>query len=160
MNQKLVEEAGFTVIGIAARTSNAREMTSEGVIAKQWGRFMQENLAAQVPNKADLSIVAVYTDYAGDQDCEYTFVIGARVHSAAEAPPGMVAKTIPAGRYAMFTSDKGPVEKIVVETWQKIWSVPKSAPGGDRAFKTDFEVYDQRAANPRDAQVDVYVGIK
>jgi predicted transcriptional regulator YdeE len=160
MNQKVVEEAGFTVVGIAARTSNAREMTPEGVIAKQWGRFMQENLAAQIPNKADLSIVAVYTDYAGDQDCEYTFVIGARVHSAAEVPPGMVAKTVPAGRYAMFTSEEGPVEKIVVETWRKIWSVPKSVPGGDRAFQTDFEVYDQRAANPRDAQVDVYVGIK
>jgi predicted transcriptional regulator YdeE len=160
MNQKVVEEAGFTVVGIAARTSNAREMTTEGVIARQWGRFMQESLAAQIPNKADLSIVAVYTDYAGEQDCEYTFVIGARVKSVTEIPSGMVAKKIPAGRYALFTSEKGPVEKIVVETWRKIWSVPKSAPGGDRAFQTDFEVYDQRAANPRDAQVDVYVGVK
>ena len=72
----------------------------------------------------------------------------------------MVARRVPAGRYAVFTSEKGPVEKIMVETWQRIWSVAKSAPGGDRAFQTDFEVYDQRAANPRDAQVDVYVGIR
>jgi predicted transcriptional regulator YdeE len=160
MNPKVVNEGGFAVIGIQTRTSNAREMTPEGVIAQQWGRYMQENLAAQIPNKADSSVVAVYADYASDQNGEYTFVIGARVKSVTEIPPGMVAKKIPAGRYALFTSEKGPVEKIVVETWQKVWSVAKSAPGGDRAFKTDFEIYDHRAANPRDAQVDVYVGIK
>lgn len=160
MTARVVDEADFTVIEIEARTSNAREMTEVGVIARQWGRFIQENLAAQIPNKGDSSILAVYTDYAGNQDCEYTFVIGARVDSAAKAPSGMVAKRVPAGRYAVFTSEKGPVEKIVVETWQRIWSLPKSSPGGDRAFQTDFEVYDQRAANPQDAQVDVYVGIK
>ncbi len=160
MNPKVVDEAGLNVIGIEARTSNAREMTGAGVIAKQWARFMQENLAGQIPNKTVSAIVAVYTDYASDQDGEYTFVIGARADSAAQVPPGMVAKKIPAGRYAVFTSAKGPVERIVFETWQKVWSVPKSAPGGDRAYRTDFEVHDQRAANPRDAQVDIHVGIK
>jgi predicted transcriptional regulator YdeE len=160
MTPTVVDEAGFTVIGIEARTSNAREMTGAGVIAQQWARFVHENMAAQIPNKLDLSILAVYTDYAGDQDCEYTFVIGARVDSETKAPSGMVARRVPAGRYALFTSEKGPVEKIVIETWQRIWSVPKTAPGGDRAFQTDFEVYDQRAANPRDAQVDVYIGIR
>ena len=108
MNAKVVDEAGFTVIGIEACTSNATEMTPEGVIAKQWARFMQENLAAQIPDKTDSSILAVYTDYASDQDGEYTFVIDARVDSAAGAPPEMVVKKIPAGRYAVFTSDKRP----------------------------------------------------
>jgi predicted transcriptional regulator YdeE len=160
MNPKVVDEAGFTVIGIEARTTNAKEMTAAGVIAKQWARFMHENLAAQIPNKTDSSILAVYTDYASDRDGEYTFVIGARVDSAAQVPPGMVVMKIPAGRYAVFTSDRGPVEKIVFETWQRVWSVPKSSPGGDRAYATDFEVYDRRAANPRDAQVDIHVGIR
>lgn len=160
MNPDIVDEVGFVVIGIAARTSNAREMTSEGIIGKQWERFLEENLAALIPSKVDSSIVTLYTDYASDQDCEYTFVIGARVRSAAEVPAGMVAKTVPAGRYAVFTSKKGPVEKIVVETWQRIWVTPKSAPGGDRAFKTDFEVYDERAADPRNIQVEVHVGIR
>jgi predicted transcriptional regulator YdeE len=31
--------------------------------------------------------------------------------------------------------------------------------GGRRAFKTDFEIYDQRAADPENAQVDVYIGL-
>src|ERR1700722_2472027 len=79
MNPKVVQQAGFTVVGIAARTSNAKEMTAEGVIGKQWGRFMAEGLRAKIPNKADQAILAVYTDYASDHAGEYTFVLGARV---------------------------------------------------------------------------------
>lgn len=160
MNPKVADEVGFTVIGIEARTSKAREMTPNGVIGKQWARLLKENLAAQIPNKAGSTIVAVYTDYASDKDGEYTFILGARVTSASPVPNGMVVKQIPGGRYAIFTSERGPVAKVVSETWQKIWSVPKTTPGGDRAYKTDYEVYDQRASNPEDAQVDVHIGIK
>ena len=60
----------------------------------------------------------------------------------------------------MFISEKGFVRKVVSETWMRIWAVPKSAPGGNRAYQADFEVYDQRAADPQNAQVDIYVGIK
>ena len=160
MKPKVVEESGFTVVGIEARTSNAKEMSPDGVIGKQWARFMQDNLATRIQNKADSSILALYSDYASDKDGEYTFLIGARVTSAKDVPAGMVAKEVPAGRYAIFTSNKGPVAKVVVETWRQIWAVPKSSPGGDRTYKTDFEVYDECAANPQDAQVDVHIGIK
>jgi predicted transcriptional regulator YdeE len=160
MNPKVVEEAGFTVVGIEARTSNAKEMSADGVIPKQWARFMQENLAARIPNKADSSILAVYSDYASDGDGQYSFMIGARVTSAKDVPAGMVVKKVPTGRYAIFTSEKGPVGKIVFGLWQKIWTIPKADPGGDRAYRADYEVYDERAVNPEDAQVDVHVGIK
>jgi len=160
VNPKLADEPGFTVIGIEARTSNAREMTPDGVIGKQWARFMRENLAAQIPNKADTTIVALYTDYASDKDGEYTFILGARVTSASQLPAGMAANKVPPGRYAIFTSEKGPVAKVVMETWQKIWSIPKGSPGGDRAYQTDYEVYDERAASPQEAQVEIHIGIK
>lgn len=159
MKPKVVVEAGFTVLGIEARTSNAKEISSDAVIPKQWARFMQENLAAQIPNRADSSILAVYSDYASDKDGEYSFTIGAEVISAKEVPAGMVVKTVPAGRYAIFTSEKGPVGKIVFGLWQKIWTIPKAEPGGDRAYRADYEVYDERAVNPENAQVDVHVGI-
>ena len=32
--------------------------------------------------------------------------------------------------------------------------------GGERRYSTDFEVYDERAANPQNAVLDIYVGIK
>jgi len=160
MNPKVVEEAGFSVIGIAERTTNAKEMSGEGVIGKQWGRFMQENLLAQIPNKADSSIIAVITDYASDKDGEYTHLIGARVTSTADVPAGMVVKKVPAGKYAIFTSDKGPVARVVVGTWQRIWAQPKNAPGGIRAYKADYEVYDERAMDPQNAQMDIHLGIR
>ena len=160
MKPRVVEESGFTVVGIEVRTSNPKEMSPEGVIGKQWARFMQENLAARIPNKADSSVVAVYSDYASDKDGEYNFLIGARVTSAKDVPAGMVVKKVPAGRYAVFTSEKGPVGKVVSGLWQKVWEIPKAEPGGDRAYRVDYEVYDERAANPEDAQVDVHIGIK
>ena len=160
MNPKVVEEAGFSVIGIAERTTNAKEMSGEGVIGKQWGHFIQDNVLGQIPNKADTTIIAIITDYASDKDGEYTHLIGARVTSTADVPAGMVAKKVPAGKYAIFTSEKGPVAPMVVGTWKRIWAQPKSAPGGDRAYKTDYEVYDERAMDPENAQMDVHVGIK
>jgi len=159
MNPKVVDESGFTVIGIESRTSNAREATPDGVIPKQWARFMQENLVAEIPNKSDSSVLAVYCDYASNKDGEYNYILGARVSSATVVPAGMVASKVPAGRYAIFTSDRGPVAKVVFEAWQKIWSVPKSSPEGDRAYRADYEVYDERAANPQDTQVDVHVSV-
>jgi len=160
MNPKVVEEAGFSVIGIAERTTNAKEMSGEGVIGKQWGRFFQDNVLARIPNKADATIIAVVTDYASDKDGEYTHMIGARVTSTADVPSGMVAKKVPAGKYAIFTSEKGPVAQVVVGTWKTIWAQPKTAPGGDRAYKADYEVYDERAMDPQNAQMDVHVEIK
>ena len=160
MNPKVVKEDGFTVVGISARTSNAKEMTADGVIGIMWGRLFQEGIIGKIPNKADSNIVAVYTDYASDHNGEYTYVLGARVTSDADVPAGMVAKKVPAGRYAVFTSDKGPGPKVVPELWMKINSLPKTAVGADRLYRADFEIYDQRAMDPQNLQMDVYLGIK
>lgn len=156
MNLKVVDEEGFTVVGIEARTSNAREMSGTGVIASLWARFMKDNLLTQIPGKTDAAILAVYSDYASDENGEYIFMIGARAHSAAQAPAGMVIRKVPVGRYAIFTSEKGPVEKVVLATWQKIWAASEI----ERAYKVDFELYDARARDPKNAQVDICVGIK
>jgi predicted transcriptional regulator YdeE len=160
LTPKIVEKTGFTVIGISIRTSNAKEMSGNGVIAKQWDRFMKEGQLSRIPNKVDSSILAVYTDYESDANGAYTHMLGARVSSADSVPPGMVAKKVPAARYAVFLSAKGFVGKVVPETWTRIWAVPKAEPGGNRAYQADFEVYDHRAADPHNAQVDIYVGIE
>jgi CubicO group peptidase (beta-lactamase class C family)/predicted transcriptional regulator YdeE len=160
MNPKVLNEGGFTVVGIAARTSNAKEMTSEGLIGKQWARIFQESVIEKIPNRTDDNIVAVYTDYAGDHNGEYTYLLGARVSSDGNVPAGMVAKKIPGGKFAVFTSEKGPAVKVVPATWIKIDSLPKTVVGGDRLYRADYEIYDERARDPENLQVDVYVGIK
>ena len=160
MNPKVVDQDGFTVIGITARTTNAKEMTPDGAIGKQWTRIFQEGVLGKIPNKADASIVAVYTDYASDHNGEYTYLLGARVTSDAQVPEGMVAKKIPGGKFAVFTSDKGPAPQVVPTTWMKINSLPQNAVGGDRRYRADYEIYDERARDPQNLQVDVYVGIR
>jgi predicted transcriptional regulator YdeE len=160
MNPKVVDQSAFIVIGIQARTNNAKEMTADGIIGKQWGRFMAEGLGQKIPNRVDASTVAMYTDYASDHNGDYTFILGAKVSSDAKVPEGMVARKVVAGKYAMFTSEKGPAQKVVPEVWMKINSLPKSAMGADRVYATDFEIYDQRAADPQNLLMDVYVGIK
>lgn len=160
MNPRVTQQGGFTVVGIAVRTSNAEQTTPERPIGKQWARLFKEGVLAAIPNKADGNIVALYTEYASDKDGLYTYVLGARVTKVESVPAGMVAKNVPAGRYAVFTSERGPVQKVVVEMWQRVWATPKSALGGDRAYKADFEVYDQRAQNPADSVVDLYIGIR
>src|SRR5271156_7118073 len=78
-NPRVVQREGFTVVGISVRTSNAEQMTTERPIGKQWERLFKDGILAAIPNKADGNIVALYTEYAGDKDGEYTYVLGARV---------------------------------------------------------------------------------
>lgn len=160
MDPKIVEQDGFTVVGISARTNNAKEMTADGVIGKMWGRLMQEGLLTKIPNKADPDVVAVYADYASDHNGDYTYLLGARVTSEADVPTGMVAMKVPSGKFAVFTSEKGPAPKVVPELWMKINSLPENAMGADRTYRADFEIYDQRALDPQNLQMDVYIGIR
>jgi predicted transcriptional regulator YdeE len=160
LNPRAVQQEGFAVVGIAVRTSNAEQMTEARPIGKQWERLFKEGVLAAIPNKADGNILALYSEYASDKDGEYTYLLGARVTKVENAPAGMVVKNVPAGRYAVFTSERGPVQKVVVEMWRRVWETPKSALGGDRAYKTDFELYDQRAKNPADSVVDLYLAVR
>lgn len=153
------EIGSFTVIGIEARTSNAREATPDGIIGKQWQKFFSEGSSQKIPNKIEPNFYAVYSDYASDHNSEYSFLIGAKVKDGTAPPEGMVAKQIRAGKYALVTTDKGPFPKVVPAAWIKIFSLEESGKL-KRAYQTDFELYDQRAQDPQNGQADIYIGVK
>lgn len=158
---RIVEQPEFWVIGIQARTSNAKEVAGGGAIPKQWDRFFKEGIAAKIPNKVDSIIYAVYTNYASDYHGEYDFIIGMKVSGVSNVPSGMIVQKVPGGRFAVITSVKGPVEQVVPQAWQRVYSLDNNKQlGGARAYKTDFELYDQRAQNPQASQVDFYIGLK
>jgi predicted transcriptional regulator YdeE len=161
MKPRIVEQSEFSIIGIQVRTSNAKEMSGQGDIPKQWSKFYKEGIADKIPHKVDSTVYAVYTNYASDYNGEYDFIIGMKVSGASDVPPGMVAKKVPSGRFAVITSAKGPVERVVPQAWQRVYSLDDNRQlGGARAYKADFELYDQRSQNPQDAQVDLYIGLK
>jgi predicted transcriptional regulator YdeE len=155
---KIVPLGDFAVVGIEGRTSFTREKMPGGLIPELWGRFMKEGLPAAIPNRCGGDIVALYTDYESDEYGEYTLVIGARVSSVAEVPAGMVAKRVAASKYAVFDSDRGPVARIVIDTWRRIWNEPRTAEYA-RSYRFDFEVYGAGAADPADSRVQIYVGV-
>jgi predicted transcriptional regulator YdeE len=158
---RVVEEPEFSVIVIEARTNNAREMTPNGVIPKQWDRLFKEGILERIPNRTGADIVVVYTDYASNHNGDYTYILGARVRDASVVPPGMVVRRIPKARYDVFTTERGPVGKVVSEAWQEINRLTdRSELGGRRAYKADFEVYDEHSRDPQNSQVDIYVGIE
>jgi predicted transcriptional regulator YdeE len=158
---KIVEQPQFSVIGIQARTSNAKEMAGGGTIPSQWERFFKEGIADKIPNKVDSTIYAIYTNYASDHNGEYDFIIGMKVSSVSDVPPGMVAQQVPSGRFAVIASAKGPVAQVVPQAWHRVYRLDDNKQlGGARAYNADFELYDQRSQNPEDSQVDLYVGLK
>jgi predicted transcriptional regulator YdeE len=131
---KTVDQKAFTVIGISARSNNAQEAAGNSVIAKQWDKFYKEGILDRIPNKADPATYVVYCDYASDRNGDYTYIIGAKVSTASAVPPGMVAKAVSAGKYAIVTSERGPIPKIIVEAWQKVWGLEDQGQlGGKRA---------------------------
>jgi predicted transcriptional regulator YdeE len=151
---------GFYVVGIAARTSNANEMAGNGKIGDVWYTFLQPDLVAKIPNKIGVDLVAVYTEYETDHTGHYTYLLGLPISSAEALPSNLIVKHVPPGRYAVFSSGRGRITEVVQEVWQRIWAMSPEELGGTRAFQTDFEIYDQRTADPENAQIDVYVGLR
>ena len=49
---------------------------------------------------------------------------------------------------------------VCIELWQEIWATKKEEMGGERAYKVDFEVYDDRSFDRGNAIIDIYISIK
>jgi predicted transcriptional regulator YdeE len=150
----------FYVVGVAARTKNANEMNGKGKIGEVWQRLLRQNLVAKIPNKLGTDLFAVYTDYETDHTGDYTYLLGVPVSSAEDLPPGLTVTHLPARRYAVFTSKRGSIKQVVPEVWQRIWAMSSDELGGTRAYQADYEVYDGRATDPENGQIDVYIGLR
>jgi predicted transcriptional regulator YdeE len=152
-------EKSFYVIGISARTSNAKELSGNGVIGTLWHHFFSRSLLARIPSRIDDDIIAVYFDYASDKNGEYSSLIGARVKNLDHVPDEMVGYEVPAQSYALFTSEQGKMPDVEVALWQQIWR-QEDAGNLKRAYIADYVVYDKRAHDPANAVVDIYIGLK
>jgi predicted transcriptional regulator YdeE len=146
----------FSFMGIFSKTTNNAEMKGEGVIPGMWENFYKNRILELIPNKKDSSILALYSNYESDETGIYTFALGTAVTKSQEIPLGLEKMEVPKGNYVIFTTRKGPMQEVVVEAWQKIWEWSKNH---ERAFTFDFELYDERAADPMNSQVDIYISI-
>jgi predicted transcriptional regulator YdeE len=144
----------FKVIGIKIRTTN-KDGQSAKDIGSLWAKFLSENIADKIPNKIDRSILSIYTNYQGDYTQPYDTILGCKVSSLNEIPKEMIGQEFNGGEYVKYVS-KGSLNKgIVYQTWDKIWKSDLN-----RAYTADFEVYGERAQNPENAEVDIFVAVK
>ena len=159
---RFVQQNAFSVVGIEASSNRAKEEGPDAIVGKLWQQFTRQNLIDKIPGRTGQSIIAVYTDFSDDGHGEFTLILGAQVRPVPNPviPDGMVVKTVPAGRYAVFTTPRGPAAKVIPETWKQIVDYFASPAHGQRAFDADYEVYDQGSVDLNNVQVDIYVGLK
>jgi len=152
MKTTLVEQ--FDIVGIRTKTTNNGSASKD--IPALWGRFMSENILENIPNKIDNAIYCLYTEYEGDHTQPYDVVLGCKVSNSNEIPEGFTHLHVPKSENAKFLA-KGVIEhgQAVIETWMKIWQSDL-----DRAFRVDYEVYDERSADLQNAEVDIFIGLK
>src|SRR5271165_6588798 len=158
MKPKPTEQVGFEVIGIGVRTNNTQESGPNGAIPKQWQRLFMEDVLNRVPERLDQSIVAVYTNYASDWNGDYTYTLGAKVKPGSKPPAGMVAVSVPAGKYVEFISARGPGVQVMPEIWKQIWAYFHEPGSPARAYKADFESHD--VSDPNNLQAHIFIGVK
>ena len=150
-NQKIQK---FSVIGISVRTSNENGQAGQDIPAL-WNKFMSEGIAEKIPNKIDNSIYCIYTEYEKDHTKPYTTILGCKVENLDTIPNGMVGKTFDEANYTKHIAKGNILHGMVFGKWTKIWNSNL-----DRTFTADFEVYGEKAQNPENAEVDIFVAVK
>lgn len=159
-NEKLGE---ITLVGFTARTNNTNEMNPEkSKIAALAGSYWANQEANSIEHRTAPNVTySVYTNYESDEHGEYTYFIGEQVDSLeGQDLEKYETITIPASSYTKFTTEAGPMPDVVIGAWQEIWQMNKEDFGGERAYIADFEVYSSKAADPTNAIIDIYIGIK
>ena len=143
----------FNIIGISIRTTNENEQSGKDIPAL-WDKFISEVIAEKIPNKINHSIYSVYTDYEKDHTKPYTTILGCAVESLDLIPEGMIGKVIETASYEKFIAKGNLNNGIVINEWIKIWNSDLN-----RSFTSDFEIYGEKAQNPENAEVDIFIAI-
>ncbi|MCZ4244837.1 GyrI-like domain-containing protein [Pedobacter punctiformis] len=152
MSSQTIEK--FCVVGISVRTTNENGQSGKD-IPELWNRFMTENISEKIPNKTGNAVYVIYTDYEKDHTKPYTTIIGCKVSNSASVPEGMIEKTIEQAAYAKYAVKGNILQGLVFDAWVKIWNADIQ-----RAFTADFEVYGEKAQNPEQAEVDIFIAVK
>jgi len=144
----------FKIIGISVRTTNENGQSAKD-IGELWNTFMSEGILDKIPNKVDNTIYSIYTEYESDHTKPYTTILGCKVERIDAIPDGLIAKIFEGGNYTRFISKGDLTKGAVYEEWTKIWNSDLN-----RKYSADFEVYGEKAQNPTDAEVEIFVAIK
>ena len=148
------------LVGIKVRTNSKAESNLDTAqISPLVQKYFQDKIADKIPGKAPSRITYItYSEYENDYTGEYTCFMGEEVDNLDNIPEGLSTHIIPAQTYIKFTSETGPIPKIIVDSWTKIWQMKEL--NSKRSYVSDFEVYDSRSSDLSKAVLDIYIGVK
>lgn len=162
MQKNTAKRPEMTLIGITARTNSANESNPETAkISPTVQKYFHEVLFNHIPNrKTPGNTYCVYTNYESDASGEYTYFIGEEVTHVTTIPEGLTQLVIPEQTYAKFTNGPAPMPAVCINAWHEIWNMTTSDMGGKRSYIADFELYDERAQDHQQVELDIYIGIQ
>ncbi len=147
-----IEKTEFKLIGLKLNHKTTNEGGQSSIdCGNLWQKFETENFAENVPDKLSDEIYAVYYEYEGDNIKPFSYFIGCKVKIDADVPQGMDNIVIPAGSFTKVLS-KGKMPDCVANSWKDIWNSDT-----DRAYKYDFEIYNERSIDWSNAEVEIFV---
>lgn len=149
-----VKKEALTIVGIETRTSNTAGK-AEIQIPKLWHEFTHNNSLKALPNKMDETIYALYTDYESDHTGDYTVILGFAVSHLDLVPEDLSVKIIPEANYKKFIAKGDLTADAVINTWKEVWRKELN-----RSYTTDFEVYDEKAMNPKNGEASIYIAVQ
>ncbi len=138
--QIITQNQPIVIAGLSIRTSNDKAFED---IPAHWGRFFSEQILAQIPDRINDEVYAVYAEFdripedpTDIANLGYTFVIGAAVSNTSRLNAPLVSKLIPAAKRAVFAVLPAQPDQVGGQ-WRKIWQM-QDLP---RIFAPDYEHY-------------------
>ena len=151
MEHTIIESPPCVLIGLAARIEPATAMETIGSL---WARVLGEGALDRIGGRLDRhTLLAAYTDYAGDETAAYTLMLGVPVRDDAVAPSGLVRRAF-AGRRVASIRACGVVPDVVRRTWSEV-----HASSLDRTFTVDYERYDRRTMGPQ-TPIELWIAVR
>lgn len=142
--------AEIKLIGLSLGGKTTNENGQSAIdCGSHWQKFEAGKYAERIPNKINDEIFAVYHDYESDHTGPYSYFIGCKVDDNTVAPEGMDSLA----EYAKIIA-KGIMPDCVAIAWKDIWASTL-----ERAYRADFEIYDERSKDWNAAEVEIYVGV-
>ncbi len=162
MKKEKITLPEIKLVGVKVRTNNSQEFDPlTAKIAPCVQRYFQQQIGEKIPHRKNPGTTfCAYSDYESDYTGEYTFYVGEEVTSFEDLPEGLETHIIPPQTYVKFTTEPGPMPAVVIKAWQEIWGMSPADLGGQRRYATDFEGYDERAKDPQNVVLDIYIGLK
>ena len=164
MNKIVTALPEIKLIGITTRTNNASLFEADpstNKVAATVQRYFHGGFADKINHrKKPKTTFCVYTKYESDFNGDFTYFIGEEVTSFDSIGDGFETLGIPHQTYMKLTNQAGPMPDVCIEMWKQIWGMSVSELGGERAYISDFEIYDERSVDHQNVILDIYIGIK